>query len=95
MYKMVVEEINALDNDKVYDSDKAIYNVVDYIDVTDWDNIQIMLDGRVRVNLGNYKKIGNYRLSFLREIFFNKLDETDKGYLDFTTGDAPSFIPDK
>lgn len=95
MYKKVVEEINALDNDKVYDSSKAIFKFVNYIDVADWDNIRIMLDGRVRVNLGNYKKIGSYRLSFLREVFFNKLAETDKGYLDFTTGDTPSFIPDR
>lgn len=95
MYKKVVEEINNLDNDKVYDSSKAIVRVVDYIDVSDWDNIGIMLDGRVKVNLGNYKKIGSYRLSFLREVFFNKLGEEDKGYLDFTTGDTPSFIPDK
>ncbi len=95
MYKKVVEEIKALDNDKVYDSSKAIFQFVNYIDVADWDNIRIMLDGRVRVNLGNYKKIGSYRLSFLREVFFNKLAETDKGYLDFTTGDTPSFIPDR
>lgn len=95
IYKKVVEEINNLDNDKVYDSSKAISKFVDYIDVSDWDNVTIMLDRRVRVNLGNYKKIGSYRLSFLREVFFNKLGETDKGYLDFTTGDTPSFIPDK
>jgi cell division protein FtsQ len=95
IYKNVVAEINNLDNDKVYDSSKALYQYVNYIDVTDWDNIGLMLDSRVRVNLGNYKKIGNYRLSFLREIFFNKLEKTDKGYLDFTTGDTPNFIPDK
>lgn len=94
IYKNVVEEINKLDNDNVYDSSKAMHKYVNYIDVTDWDNIGLMLDSRIRVNLGNYKKIGNYRLSFLREIFFNKLEKTDKGYLDFTTGETPNFIPD-
>jgi cell division protein FtsQ len=95
IFKMVIEEINKLDNDKVYDSSKAIFKHLNYVDVADWDNVGIMLDSRIRVNLGNYKKIGSYRLSFLREVFFNKLGETDKGYLDFTTGDTPSFIPDK
>jgi len=94
IYKNVVDEINKLDNDKVYDSSKSIYKYLNYVDVSDWDNIVIMLDSRIRVNLGNYKKISNYRLSFLREIFFNKLDVYDKGYLDFTTGNTPSFIPD-
>jgi len=94
MYKKVVEEIKILDNDKVYESGKAIFKLVNYIDVSDWDNVEIMLDSRIRVNLGNYKKIASYRLSFLREIFFNKLEKEDKGYLDFTSGDTPSFIPD-
>lgn len=95
IYKKVVEEIKNLDNDNVYDSRKAIYNHVNYIDVEDWDSIGLMLDSRIKVNLGNYKKITSYRLSFLREIFFNKLEQTDRGYLDFTTGDTPSFIPEK
>lgn len=95
IFFMVLKEINNVDNDKIYDSSKSIYNLLDYVDVSDLDNIGISLEGRVRVNLGNYKKIGSYRLSFLREVFFNKLDKTDKGYLDFTNGDRPNFIPDK
>ncbi len=95
VFLKVLEEMIKLDNDKVYDSSKAIYKHVDYVDVSDLDNIGISLDKRVRVNLGNYKKIGSYRLSFLREVFFNKLEKTDKGYLDFTNGDRPNFIPDK
>jgi len=95
IYIKVVDEIKNLDNDNVYDSSKAIFKYVNYIDVSDWDNIGLMLDSRIKVNLGNYKKISNYRLSFLREVFFNKLDKNDKGYLDFTTGDTPSFIPEQ
>lgn len=95
LFNMVLDEIKKVDNDKVYDSSKAILKHVNYIDVSDWDNICILLDSRLRVNLGNYRKVGNYRLSFLREVFFNKLAETDKGYLDFTTGENPNFIPDK
>ncbi len=95
VFYKVLEEIIKVDNDKVYDSSKAIYKHVNYVDVSDLDNVGISLDMRVRVNLGNYKKIGSYRLSFLREVFFNKLEETDKGYLDFTNGDRPNFIPDK
>lgn len=95
LFNMVLDEIRKVDNDKVYDSSKAILKHVNYVDVSDWDNICILLDSRIRVNLGNYRKIGDYRLSFLREIFFNKLAETDKGYLDFTTGENPNFIPDK
>lgn len=95
LFNMVLEEIKKVDNDKVYDSSKAMLKHVNYVDVNDWDNICISLDSRLRVNLGNYRKVGDYRLSFLREVFFNKLAETDKGYLDFTTGENPNFIPDK
>lgn len=95
VFHKVLDEIVKVDNDKVYDNSKEIFKHVNYVDVSDLDNIGILLDLRVRVNLGNYKKIGTYRLSFLREVFFNKLEETDKGYLDFTNGDRPNFIPDK
>jgi len=72
----------------------SIKNIINYIDVSDIDNIKLYLDSRVLVNLGNYKEISEYRINFLREIFFFQLTEEDKGLLDFASGEHPSFIPD-
>jgi len=72
----------------------SIKDAISYIDISDLDNINLYLDSRIAVNLGNYKEISEYRINFLREIFYFQLKEEDKGLLDFTSGEYPSFIPD-
>ncbi|NLP14804.1 MAG: FtsQ-type POTRA domain-containing protein [Clostridium sp.] len=72
----------------------CIKDIVTYIDVTDLDNVAICLDSRIVVNFGGYKEINEYRIDFLREIYYLKLKEEDRGLLDFTSGEYPSFIPD-
>lgn len=72
-------------------------NLEEYIskvDVSDLDNVLIFLDGRVKVNLGAYNQLDEYKIMILHEIFFNNIHENEKGYLDLTTGKNPTFIPE-
>ncbi|MDQ2085914.1 FtsQ-type POTRA domain-containing protein [Herbivorax sp. ANBcel31] len=78
------------DKDYVKGLDEYISNV----DVEDLDNILIFLDSRITVNLGAYSQIDEYTIVLLEEIFFNNIDKDKKGYLDLTTGDSPTFIPE-
>lgn len=64
------------------------------VDVSDLDNVLILLDWRVKVNLGAYNQLDEYKIMLLKEIFFNNIDENEKGYLDLTTGENPTFIPE-
>ncbi|NMB32983.1 MAG: FtsQ-type POTRA domain-containing protein [Clostridium sp.] len=82
-------DLNAGDRDKEFD----ILDSMTYIDVSDLENIHICLDSRIIINLGDYKKINEYRIDFLREIYYLQLKRDDKGFLDFTSGEYPSFIP--
>jgi cell division protein FtsQ len=52
------------------------------IDVADPFRIKVELDQRIMADLGDLKDIG-YRLDFIRDIYFNKLKKTDKGYLEY------------
>ncbi|HHX17829.1 MAG TPA: FtsQ-type POTRA domain-containing protein [Clostridium sp.] len=64
------------------------------VDVSDLDNVLIFLDSRINVNLGAYSQLDEYKIILLQEIFFNNIDENEKGYLDLTTGNNPTFIPE-
>lgn len=64
------------------------------IDVSDLDNTMIFLDSRVKVNLGAYSQLDEYKIILLQEIFFNNIDEDEKGYLDLTTANGVTFIPE-
>lgn len=64
------------------------------VNVSNLDNVMIFLDSRVKVNLGEYNRIDEYKIILLQEIFFNNIDEDEKGYLDLTTGNNPTFIPE-
>lgn len=94
-FNKVMEVIESSDSnaDGKY-NDYKVKSHVKHIDVSDPDNIHIYLDSRITVNLGNYEDIDYYRIDFLKEIFFFKLKKADRGYLDFTTGDNPNFIPE-
>lgn len=90
MKTIASSDANAGDRGKEF----CIKDIITYIDVTDLDNVGICLDSRIVVNFGGYKEINEYRLDFLREIYYQKLKKEDRGLLDFTSGEYPSFIPD-
>lgn len=56
--------------------------LVTKIDIGDPFRIKVELDGRIMADLGDLSEIG-YRLDFIRDIYFNKLKKTDKGYLEY------------
>jgi len=64
---------------------------VDSIDVEDLSSITLLLDSRIKVDLG---KSGDYtyRIEYLKQIFFKHIKKEDKGMIDFTTGDNPLFV---
>ncbi len=90
MKTVSLSDTNAGDRGKEF----SIKDIITYIDVTDLDNIAVCLDSRIVVNFGNYKEITEYKIDFLREIFYLKLKEDDRGFLNFKSGEYPSFIPD-
>lgn len=71
-----------------------IYPRITEIEFDDQAKIKIVLDDRIRVILGDYIRINDYKLNFLREIFFKKLKEDERGSLDFSRQDEPGFTPD-
>lgn len=52
------------------------------IDIGDPFRIKVELDNRILADLGDLEDI-SYRLDFIRDIYFNKLKKTDKGYLEY------------
>jgi len=94
-FRRVMKVIESADsNSGERGKEYGIKGIINYIDVSDLDNIKLYLDSRILVNLGNYKDISEYRINFLREIFYFQLTKEDKGLLDFASGEYPSFIPD-
>jgi len=82
-----VREGDEVDNFKVY-------NLVDSVDVSDLKKVNIVLDSRVKVILGNTQDL-SYKLNYLKQIFIKGIKKDEKGVLDFSSGDNPSFIPEK
>lgn len=74
--------------------DLKIFNTVKSIDVSDLQKIYVFIDSRLVVNMGDLQEL-NYRISFLKQIFFKTLKKEDRGLLDFTTGDRPNFMPER
>jgi len=60
------------------------------IDIGDPFRIKVELDGRILADLGDLSEIG-YRLDFIKDIYFNKLKKTDKGYLEYTEDQKYNF----
>lgn len=74
-------------------SPNILYDHIDWIDVSEKDNIKISLDDRILVKLGDIRDI-SYRIEFLKQIFFKGISTKDRGVLDFTKGENPGFIPE-
>lgn len=86
----VMDVIESLDNS----SNFKVLKLINYIDVNDQAKISLYLDSRITVNLGNIQDL-NYRISFMRQVFQKNIKKGEKGTLDFTNGEKPSFIPEK
>lgn len=90
-FNRIVDIINKVEYD---DKDKyVLLDHINHIDISDADSVHIMLDSRINVNLGPSESINDYTIRKLKQIYFTVMDKKDKGYLDFTTGSNPSFIP--
>jgi cell division protein FtsQ len=85
----VLDEIRGLDKNEAY----ALYDRVDSIDVSDPDAVVFSLESRLRVKLGDMQDL-NYKLSSAKTIFERNIKKTDKGILDFTSGENPVFTPE-
>jgi len=75
-------------------SDFKLFPRIDYFDVNDINNICFLYDSRIVVNLGRLEKL-SYRLDFAKEILQKNIREDEKGRLDFTLSENPSFIPNE
>ncbi|NLY42434.1 MAG: FtsQ-type POTRA domain-containing protein [Clostridiaceae bacterium] len=63
------------------------------IDVSDLGNIQLRIEDRIDVNIGDSLKI-NYKMSFLKEIL-KELKPDERGYIDLTNVERATFQPEK
>ncbi len=72
-------------------SDYKLFELIDGVDIKDVEKILFTLDDRVTVNIGDKNKL-DYKIKSLKEIYFNKLKENDRGLIDFTRGRYPSYI---
>lgn len=66
--------------------------LIDRIDMSDEKNIHFLIDSRLVVNIGDVGQL-DYKIKSLKQIFYKSLGESEKGFLDFATGDYPVFIP--
>lgn len=99
-YNKVMNIIKRTENNSDDDGNIVTANVnklskdIKYVDFSKEGNIYINLDSRITVNLGDINDLSDYKVIFLREIYFEHLANSDRGYLDFTSEDRPSFIPE-
>jgi hypothetical protein len=72
--------------------DKLITDV-DYVDVSDMNNVRFSLQNRINVNLGKLEDL-HYKINTTRTIFLKSLKKTDRGVLDFSIDADPVFTPE-
>jgi cell division protein FtsQ len=90
--KKSIQLIAAISESDNADSLKIIDSLTS-IDVSDKSNVYLVFDKRVKVKFGDLKDL-DYRIGFLKQIYFKKLSKTAKGTLDFTTAEKPNFLPE-
>ncbi len=71
-----------------------LWSRISSIDMKDRSDCKLLLDSRVRVNLGEPGRFV-YNVDYLKQIFFKHVNKNDKGVIDFTTGEYPIFKIDK
>lgn len=80
-----IKESDINDNTKLAD-------MVTSVNVGDINNISATFESRITVNFNRLEKM-DYRLAFLKKIYFNYLKKDDKGILEFTDDGKYSFKP--
>jgi cell division protein FtsQ len=89
MIKKAFEVIDAVRySDNI--SEFKLEHLIDYIDVSDINNVYLFIDSRVLVNIGNMANM-EYRMELLKKIYANNIKQNEKGLLDFTAGKYPVF----
>ncbi|MDK2798876.1 MAG: cell division protein FtsQ [Clostridiales bacterium] len=66
---------------------------VSQIDVHDINSIQLTIEDRIKVNLGDSLKM-NYKVNFLKQIL-DELQDGEKGYVDLSNEDRATFRPNE
>jgi cell division protein FtsQ len=61
------------------------------LDFSRLDNFSFVLDNRIRVTLSEVDDLTQYRVNFIKEIFYKKLDSKARGTLDFS-GDSSEAV---
>ena len=74
-------------------SGPSLADIVQWVDVLAYDRVLISLEDRVTIRLDPTGDL-QYMLDFSSEIFFRYVKTEEKGMIDFTRGEDPSFIPD-
>ncbi len=85
----IIEAIEISDENTEF----KLYEVLDWIDMVDKNNVLMSLDGRIVVRFNPEDKL-QYTVDFTKEIFFKKINSTESGRLEFPGDQNPSFIPD-
>lgn len=85
----LIETVNRLDNEKKLN----LFDSLKKIDAGDNNNFYIFIGTQLSVNLGDLSEL-EYRLLMTSEILKKGIKKTDRGLLDFTSGDDPVFKPD-
>jgi len=75
-------------------SDFKIYNLINWIDLSDGQQICMLLDSRLVIKLGDLRDI-RYKINMLKTIYEKNIKSTDKGMIDFTLSENPVFIPER
>ncbi|HEX2947172.1 MAG TPA: hypothetical protein VHT96_14600 [Clostridia bacterium] len=81
-----IREIDKENEDKLSPS-------VDFVDVSDMNNVRFSLQDRVIVNLGKLEDL-HYKITAADTIFKKSLKKTDRGVLDFSIDTDPVFTPE-
>lgn len=71
-----------------------LWSRISSIDMKDRSGCKLLLDSKIRVNLGEPGRYV-YNIDYLKQIFFKHVNKNDKGMIDFTTGENPIFKIDK
>jgi cell division protein FtsQ len=84
----IIEAIKTSDRNTEF----KLFDILDWIDMVDRNNVLLSLDNRIIVRFNPEDKL-QYTIDFTKEIFFKKISSTDTGRLEFSGNQNPSFIP--
>lgn len=75
-------------NDK---EEEQLYKFIEYMDFSKLDDISFFLDGRILVYLGDINSINEHKINYLKEIFFNNIEDEEEGVLNFRAKKNPTY----